>query len=657
MKKNILLFFLITLSLSLTAKNQVIDSLANLLDSTDEITKKIILQCELSQKFTEIGEFETGGKLANEALIVSEEIDFKKGIALSYYTLGRLNQYIGDWNKALTCHYKAIPLFDSLAATENLAWTYLNMGITFHAQKNLEEAIKYDSIALGLFKTIELKQGEAYGYLNLSLAINDQGNPDSALVLMEKSKVICTEINDMRGVGYVLNCMAEIYENLGEYDKAIQGNLDCIAIREKENDKMDLSHCYAKLGNIYLLKKEYSTAKKNLEKAESLALEINARPVLRNIYFTFSQVDSAFGNYANAYSNFKKYNLYNNLLSSEEKQRKADEIQYNFEKIKKEQELQEIKREQEIDRILNVEEREQLIISVLALLLILGVAIAFTVSMYKRAKKLRKQRNIIVKQKERVDQQHKSITDSIVYAQKIQHALLTSEEYISKHLNKDFFIHYQPKDIVSGDFYWAHVQDDGFYLITADCTGHGVPGAFMSLLNISILNELVVERNITSPGKILDEQRTQIIKSLNANYSDDSKDGMDCTLVRFDLKSNNISFAGANNGLWIIRNGKLLKFRGDKMPVGKFVSELKPFNDQTITLEKGDAIYTFTDGIVDQFGGPNDKKFKHKKLENLLIETCHLPMDEQKFIVMRTIEEWMGDTEQTDDILFIGIKI
>ncbi|MFT6746467.1 MAG: serine phosphatase RsbU (regulator of sigma subunit), partial [Glaciecola sp.] len=334
----------------------------------------------------------------------------------------------------------------------------------------------------------------------------------------------------------------------------------------------------------------------------------------------------------------------------------AYELQYTYEKERQEKEFVLMKKEQELKNIVNAKDQRNLMIGLVAIGFILVLVIAFSISVSKRANRIRKQRNIITSQKERVDEQHKNIRDSIIYAQKIQQALLTSEEYIAEHLKLEFFIHYQPKDIVSGDFYWAHEHLGKFYLTTADCTGHGVPGAFMSLLNISIMNEVIVGKNITAPAKILDRQREEIIKSLNSKGSDQSKDGMDCVICRFDTDNDQLTFSAANNSVWIVRDNKIFKYKGDKMPIGKYVSDDKNFTEQTINLQKGDLIYTFTDGIVDQFGGEKDKKFKPKRLAELLLEVHQLPMDEQQLIIMRSLEEWIGNKEQTDDMLLIAVK-
>ena len=654
--KRILLLCLILVPAALFSNNAAIDSISRLIQQENDPEKEIILQCQLGQNYTEIGEFQKGGELANSALMAARERGYELGEGYAYYSLARLHQYMNDWNKALTYHYKAIPIFEKLAAFEELSWTYLNMGITFHAQKNYQKALEYEYKAHEVFRKANNRKGEAYSLLNISLAINELGFHDSAFVFMNEAKDICLEIKDLRGVGYVLNSMAEIYERLGEFEKAIEGNLECIEIRKQENDKIDLSFCYSNLGSIYLKMGQPTRSLEYLKKAETLATDINEKSILRTIYLYKSKIDSINGHYSSAYMNFKRYSYYHDLLSDEENQRTAAELQHQFEKAQQDREIELIKKEQTIQNEVNVQERKMMTIGIVALVFGLFIVGAFSVSLYKRADQMKKQRNIIVKQKERVDDAHKSIKDSIVYAQKIQHALLTSTEYIQSHLQKEFFVYYQPKDIVSGDFYWATEHNDEFYIVTADCTGHGVPGAFMSLLNISKLTELILERELSSPAKILNEQRRLIVQALSGRNDQNSQDGMDCVLCKFNSEKTKVTFSAANNSLWIIRNKEVIRYKGDKMPVGKYMEDEKDFSEQEIEIVPGDMIYTFTDGITDQFGGPNDKKFKPRRLEALLLEVHQLPMDEQELIIMRNMEEWMGSTEQTDDILLIGIR-
>jgi serine phosphatase RsbU (regulator of sigma subunit) len=195
-----------------------------------------------------------------------------------------------------------------------------------------------------------------------------------------------------------------------------------------------------------------------------------------------------------------------------------------------------------------------------------------------------------------------------------------------------------------------------FFIATADCTGHGVPGAFMSLLNINFLRKNIIERGVIDPAKVLDEQRKDIIQALNPRGDENSKDGMDCVLCCYDLKNGKLNMAAANNPLWLVRNGELISFKGDKMPVGMHAEALIPFEQKEIELQKGDVIYTFTDGFADQFGGPKGKKFKYQQLEELILSNSHLPMTEQRDLLSHTLNNWKGDNEQIDDILVIGMK-
>jgi serine phosphatase RsbU (regulator of sigma subunit) len=266
------------------------------------------------------------------------------------------------------------------------------------------------------------------------------------------------------------------------------------------------------------------------------------------------------------------------------------------------------------------------------------------------------QKNIVEQQKAIVDEKNSDITASIRYASRIQHALLTTEDYIGKHVNEHFIL-FKPRDIVSGDFYWAFQMEGAFYLACCDCTGHGVPGAFMSLLNISMLNESIIERKITRPDLVLNDIRTNVIKALNPDGKSETKDGMDCSLVAIDFQSNTLNAACANNTVWIIRGTECIELNADKMPVGIQDSIHKPFTLHTFEIKKGDCIYLFTDGYADQFGGAKGKKFKYKQLQERLLAISHQPMAKQKQELEIAFENWKGNLEQVDDVLIIGLRI
>jgi sigma-B regulation protein RsbU (phosphoserine phosphatase) len=293
------------------------------------------------------------------------------------------------------------------------------------------------------------------------------------------------------------------------------------------------------------------------------------------------------------------------------------------------------------------------VVSVLNLLFLFLITIVFF-SFFRRENVLFQKD--ILKQKEIIEEKQKEILDSIRYAKRIQFSLLASENLLNQNLPEHFVL-FKPKDVVSGDFYWASPTPEGFIFITADCTGHGVPGAFMSLLNISKLSQAVNENKITRPDLILNNIRTEIIKALNAEGSEESKDGMDAVLCKLDINNMKLQYAAANNPFYIIRNNELLICKADKMPVGKGHDDNISFTFNEIALHKGDVIYTFTDGYADQFGGPKGKKFKYKQLEDILMSICSLPLKDQSVVLNQKFEDWKGSLDQVDDVLIIGLKI
>ncbi len=297
--------------------------------------------------------------------------------------------------------------------------------------------------------------------------------------------------------------------------------------------------------------------------------------------------------------------------------------------------------------------KAQDVISVVNLLILFIVTILFF-TFFRRENVLFQK--AILKQKDIIEEKQKEILDSINYAKRIQFSLLASNTLLNNNLPEHFIL-FKPKDVVSGDFYWATPTDEGFIYITADCTGHGVPGAFMSLLNISKLSQAINENKMTRPDVILNNIRNEIIKALNAEGSEESKDGMDAVLCKLDVKNLKLQYAAANNAFYIIRNNELLICKADKMPVGKGHDDSISFTFNEIALEKGDVIYTFTDGYADQFGGDKGKKFKYKQLENILMSICGLSMKEQSSILNQKFEDWKGSLDQVDDVLIIGIKI
>lgn len=265
----------------------------------------------------------------------------------------------------------------------------------------------------------------------------------------------------------------------------------------------------------------------------------------------------------------------------------------------------------------------------------------------------------VVQKNIELDEKNKDITASIRYAKRIQDAILPPDVFVRNYLPKTFIL-YKPKDIVSGDFYWLYDKKDMVLFAAVDCTGHGVPGAFMSIVGHSKLDQIVAEHGITKPSDILNELNKKVSDTLRQSYFEDNqvRDGMDIALCAFNRKTNMLEYAGAFNPLCLIRNGEFTEIKADKFPIGNLKSgENKKFTNHSIQLVPGDTLYVYSDGFADQFGGPDGKKFKYSAFKKLLMETQHLSMEEQGELLNKTIEEWKGELEQVDDILVIGTRL
>ena len=266
----------------------------------------------------------------------------------------------------------------------------------------------------------------------------------------------------------------------------------------------------------------------------------------------------------------------------------------------------------------------------------------------------REYEDIIVIQKERLQLKNKEVTDSITYAKRIQNAILPSQKTMKEHLG-DSFVLYKPKDIVAGDFYWMEPVDDLVIFAAADCTGHGVPGAMVSVVCNNALNRSVRELGLTDPGKILDST-TEMIVSEFEKSDEEVKDGMDISLCAFNKTTKELRWSGANNPLWLVRNGEINEYKADKQPIGKHANR-KPFTTHVIQLHEGDTFYLFSDGYHDQFGGEKGKKFKAAKMKELVLSIQSKLMEHQKSIIDETFESWKGELEQIDDVCVIGVRV
>ncbi|HXP51236.1 MAG TPA: SpoIIE family protein phosphatase, partial [Bacteroidia bacterium] len=351
-----------------------------------------------------------------------------------------------------------------------------------------------------------------------------------------------------------------------------------------------------------------------------------------------------------------KYIVYRDSLVNEANTKKTvqAEMTFNFEQKQAAEKAEQDKK----DALAEAEKRKQRIItwSVVAGLLSVMVFAAF---IFRSLRITNKQKQDIEHKNSVIEEKNKDILDSITYAKRLQDAILPPIAYIKKHLPESFVL-YKPKDIVAGDFYWAYTAEGGaIYIAAADCTGHGVPGALVSVVCSNALNRTVKEFKITEPGKILDKVRELVLETFEKSESI-VQDGMDISLAAISHKpladSYEVQWSGAFNSLWYVQNGEMKEVPADKQPIGKTDTPL-PFSTHNLNLQKGDTLYLFTDGYADQFGGPKGKKFKYKAMQQLIMDNSQLTMQEQQKLLDQSLESWKGNLEQVDDILIMGIRV
>ncbi len=594
-----------------------------------------------------------------QALIIAQKIKDVSTEGNIYNNLGMnyFNKF--DYEKSLIHYFKAIEIFRITKDSSKLASGINNVANVYFIQKDLDKALAYHNQSLELSKKMNSKSRIASSLNNLGLIYRDKKEYKKALECFNEALSIAKEVNHKFGQSLLLNNLGKCYRILKNYDQALKCFNEAIVIKLEMGDIGGLAHSYNNLGDLYLDMKLYDKSTEYNLKSIEEAKKTNNIGILQNAYLSLSEVNEAKHNFEQAYVYHKLYLNYKDSLFTTEKSQQIAELSTKYETEIKDKEIVKKNAEIKIKETEAKQKETQRNAFIVGFLLIAALAILIFKNLRDKQKanaKLTEAYTTIEIKNKIVEEKNKDILDSINYARRIQRALLASDKMLSNNLPEHFVL-YKPKDIVSGDFYWATVNQNRFYIATCDCTGHGVPGAFMSLLNISKLNEAINEKNILEPHLVFNQVRKEIVKALNPEGSANAtEDGMDAVLCSYDFKNMNLEFVCANNPLWLIREKKVIVFDADKMSVGKADKETS-FTMQTIELQKGDCIYTFSDGYADQFGGPNGKKFKYKQMQELFLSIHQESLEEQKNILNNTLESWKGRLEQIDDVLVIGIRV
>ncbi|MBN2669523.1 MAG: tetratricopeptide repeat protein [Bacteroidales bacterium] len=651
--------------------------------------------------------------------------------AYVYNNIGIVYKNLGRYEKSIEAYIKALKLFDNKEDDRGRALVYNNIGVVHKNQNKYDLAIEYYYKALEVNKKGKQSDALASNYNNLGIVLMNLNMKDSALSCYQAALKIRTSEKDEPGMADSYVLIGNVYADRRNWTDALQNYKKAQSPLEKHHSSFSLVHLYENIASVYFKmsikqstesKTYLSLAEENIQKSLKLANEIDYIRGAVNAYQLMAKIYESQNRYIQAVDAYKNYNLLNDSLFNIDRasQIAMSEAKYNSEK--KELEIEKLKNEKELQdekiarqAIENRKQEIQLYALIGGLLLLLG----FVFSVLRNLKIKRKanillkeqkeeitaqneelnqlveeitaqkeeiesQRDLVATQKEMLQDVNLSVEKSIEYAKKIQRSILSDEALLQKHCS-DYFVFYAPRDIVSGDFYWWAMLEGQLIITAADSTGHGVPGAFMSMLGISYLREIVIKEYIVHPGVILRKMRKEIITTLKQKIDKTSenwpltvKDGMDMALICIDTATKKMLYAGANNPIYIIKtkpiketilneNQKinlylynkthwLYEIKPDKMPIAIY-ERMDRFQTQELQLESGDQVYLFTDGLADQFGGPEGKKFKYKAFKNLLLENAEKTMSEQKSNLYHAFHEWKAELDQVDDLLVLGIKI
>ena len=552
--------------------------------------------------------------LAMKTKEAAESSEYTKGIADSSKVLGYCYWRFSDYSLSLTYSLKALKIYIELNAQKDQADTLNSIGAVYMFQKDHTKRLECNLRCLKIRQDVGDKEGVSGSQNNIGETYFEMGDPENAL----KWFYGCLNNQDTSEQirAWATHNLGKVYVSQNNFDKTEGNFIESLIINENVGyDVLSTVTCL-ELSALFFAKENFKQAEHYANRALEIAEKIGSKEDVKNALLLIAQVKESVGDLNDALFFYKKHHATHIEIFNDVNAQRIRDIEFQYE-------IERITKEAEIERIKTVE--------------------------------LRAANQEIEKQKRLLEHRNGEIIDSIKYARRIQQALLKDEEHVSQHYPPHFIL-YRPKDIVSGDFYWTIEKAGCLYIAVADCTGHGVPGAFLTMLGTSYLNEIASRDDFPSPAQILDELRIKFVKELAGDG--ETKDGMDISMIRINYKTREIVWSGANNPLWIIRKGttEIEEIKADKQPIGLTHSPVL-FTDHALKLTPGDSIYLFTDGFADQFGGPKGKKFKYKQLKDVLLSNNDLPHDQQKQKLEKVFSEWRGDLEQVDDVCVIGMRL
>ena len=645
----------------LRAQTPVIDSLYSVLEKTTFDSLKVDVMNSIGKEYINSGEYEKALGIVKDAKKLADKLNYQKGLADYFSNMGTIFYYEGNVSEALTSNFSALRIRDSIHDKKGIASSYNNLAILYNYQGNPKQALQYLLPALQIKQELGDKKAVVSTYNNIGMTYSDDKNYPEALKYLQKALQTSEETKNKKGLGNAYQNIGLVFLEEEKYDTALFYFTKALDLREEMGAKSGMVSSLVSTGQTYTRLKKFPPAHENLERGLALAQQIGDKDGIKNSYQGLAELGEAEGNFENAFIYYKKFREAEDSLKNDEntKRNTRAEMNYLFEKKQAEQDKKDALLEEQAKK----DQLKVYFISGILLLVIVFAIFAYRSLIQKRnANKELDSKNQKIEQAYKIiETKNQEITDSINYAQRIQQSILPAKNEIPNCFPQSF-VFYRPKDIVGGDFYYFSKQNENYFLATADCTGHGVPGAFMSLIGSK---ELQIANSLSSsPGKILQLLNVGLKETLKQNNLQGTKDGMDIALISVELgvrssEKKFLKFAGANRPLWILReNGnEMEEIKPTKNAIGGYTDDSQIFDEHTTEMKSGDCVYIFTDGYADQFGGKQrEKKMTTKRFRELLFSVKNKTMNEQGIAVEKYFDEWKNELEQLDDILVIGIK-
>jgi serine phosphatase RsbU (regulator of sigma subunit) len=592
--------------------------------------------------------------------------------------MGNRQSNLGNLDEALKAYFTAVTLADSLGNDTLLAEVYRTIGIKYKNAENSILAIKYLNESLAISMNLSDSLGILNACMTMGNAYKNISNYDSALYYYDRSLTISNLTDYPRGAAGNYNNIGNVYLRQDSFDVALDYFFLALEINQSEKNEKWVSYNYNNIGNAFYKIEKYDQAIIYLNKSIAIKDRLNDQEGKVQSLLWLSEVYEKKGNHRLAYKNLLEHVELKGSFQDAERLKMADELEARFQNEKKEAQINALEAEQSLQQVViasqtkDLEHQEELRAKEANLIYALGfimLSLLVTIIVFWRNNRQKKKYNEQLETKNseinkanreieearvNLERKNKEVTDSINYAKRIQAAILPSEKTLETHLNEAFVL-YMPKDIVAGDFYWTERVADTLLFAVADCTGHGVPGAMVSVICHNALNSCINQLGLTDPGEILDETTQLVLKQFEKSEQE-VRDGMDIALCSFNIKTRELKFSGANTPLWVVRNEEVIKYKATRQPVGNHTTRVN-FDTHIIPIQKGDWLYMSSDGYSDQFGGDRGKKFLNKRFRELLLSISKKSIKEQSNHLKTTFEDWKQDYEQVDDVCVMGARV